>query len=105
MKHRVDRNGNVFVTLSRRNLLTLLHKLDKPGSARELMLFSPIYGALSVKAEEDAEHYADRTPGPMTEDTEAFIAARQAQQPATPEAPARVTHLPGVDLSDVPRVL
>lgn len=46
--------------LTRRNLTTLLAKLDDPLSARTL-----IDGAheIAVRAVEDAEHYADREPG------------------------------------------
>jgi hypothetical protein len=50
--------------LSRRNLTTLLEKLDDPNSARTLL--SPgLPGApmIAVRAVEDEEHYADRAPG------------------------------------------
>ena len=59
-----------IIILSRRNLLALLHKLDKPGSSRTLI--AP-HRAFVITVEEDAQHYANREAGPMTEDTEAFI--------------------------------
>lgn len=68
---RLDPDGSIV--LSRRNVLALLHKLDKVGSARTLI--SP-GGAFVLKVEDDAEHYGDRVPGVMTEDTEAFIRNR-----------------------------
>ena len=59
------------IVLSRRNLLALLHKLDKPGSARTLVAPG---GAFAITVEEDAEHYKGRVePGIMTDDTEEFI--------------------------------
>jgi len=46
--------------LTRRNLETLLEKLDDPHSVRTLI--DP-YGEIAVKAVENEEHYADRAPG------------------------------------------
>ena len=66
--------GSVKVTLSRRNLLTLLAKLDEPTSMRTLYRkFHDSSSFLVVQAEEDEEHYKDRTPGPVSEITEAVI--------------------------------
>jgi hypothetical protein len=66
----------VEVTLSRRNILTLLHKLDMPGSARTIVKEFPEQDYfLIVKAEDDDEHYQGRTPGFMHPDTEDFIEA------------------------------
>lgn len=48
------------IELSRRNLETLLAKLDDPISARTLI--SP-ERTIAVRAVEDEEHYADRAPG------------------------------------------
>lgn len=65
------------VTLSRKNLLAGLHKLDMPGSARTIISGDD---RLILKFETDAEHYADRPTGPagaMHPDTEKFIAAVQ----------------------------
>lgn len=46
--------------LTRRNLETLLEKLDDPHSAR--MLIDPD-GQIAVRAVENEEHYQDRDPG------------------------------------------
>jgi hypothetical protein len=77
----------VKVTLSRRNLLTLLHKLDMPGSARRIEN-NVVYvdGELNNEyilvlcCEDDEEHYADpdRLGGPagrMHPDSEAYVRA------------------------------
>ena len=54
---RIEHDGHLIV-LSRRNLLTLLEKLDghPPNSACTIMA-PPQYGVWAVKAEEDGEHY------------------------------------------------
>jgi hypothetical protein len=57
------------IILSKRNLLTLLHKLEMPGSA--CTIIKP--GGTVVIAEPDEVHYADRAPGRMHPDTEEFI--------------------------------
>ncbi len=75
--------GNTVV-LSRRNLETLLAKLDgnPPDSACTIMAPSE-YGRWAVKAEENDVHYAhpDREVGPehgrMHPDTEAALLERQ----------------------------
>ncbi len=79
------------VILSRRNLLTLLHKLDMPGSLRMFMngdcwvdgeQVEPGVETgrwlLVLRCEDDLEHYARRKdgPGPMHPDTEAFVTER-----------------------------
>lgn len=65
-----DQGGSpVEVVLSRRNLLSLLSKLDHDWSARTIF-----NGDIVVRAEEDDEHYGDRTPGQMHPATEADIA-------------------------------
>lgn len=86
----------VVVTLSRRNLLALLHKLDVPGSARQIEsnhsyedgILTPFDIAealggeippttLVLRVEDDDEHYANRpAPGPMRPSTESFIRER-----------------------------
>lgn len=48
--------------LTRRNLTTLLAKLDDPISAR--MIIDPD-NIIAVRAVEDSEHYSDRPPGIM----------------------------------------
>ena len=56
-----------MVTLSRRNLLTLLAKLEIPGSSRTIIKPDGTY----VIAEPDELHYQGRVPpGPMTPETE-----------------------------------
>ena len=60
----------IEVKLSRRNLLSLLHKLEMPGSHRTII--KP--GNILVMAECDEAHYAGReAPGPMIPETEAFV--------------------------------
>lgn len=67
-------DGVIQVVLSKRNLLTLLHKLDVPTSKREIV--KQTGGVfISVRAEDDNTHYKDATPGKMSTDTEAFIKA------------------------------
>ena len=64
----------VVVRLSRRNLKALLHKLDWEESERTLQRQEEPGGPiLTVIAEDDPEHYGDRTPGPMHPETEAAI--------------------------------
>lgn len=67
----------VRVVLSRRNLLSLLHKLDMEGSARTLVKHGcERHAVLVVQCEDDAEHYASRPeggPGPMHPLTEAYV--------------------------------
>lgn len=70
----IKQNGTIV--LSRRNLLALLHKLDKPGSAKTLIKRTE-NGLLVVQAEEDQDHYGDVSPGQMSSDTEKFIASMQ----------------------------
>lgn len=76
----VGGHRDVTVVLSRRNLLSMLHKLDFPGSARTIFSEGAgIDGTLILKAEDDDEHYnhpnreAKGYVGPMHPDTEAFI--------------------------------
>jgi hypothetical protein len=57
------------VLLSKRNLLTLLAKLEIPGS--NCTIIKP--GGIVVTAVPDEVAYADREPGPITEDTERII--------------------------------
>lgn len=79
------RRSNAYAytfTLSRRNLLTLLHKLDMPGSARTITnRYIYVDGVLVnaicvIKCENDFEHYGERgeAPGTMHIDSEEFIA-------------------------------
>lgn len=75
----VPARGQVaVVTLSRRNLLSLLHKLDMPGSARTLRSANCQQQGwvLEVRCEDDEEHYGARGfgPGEMHPETEDFLA-------------------------------
>lgn len=83
-------NREVRVTLSRRNLLSLLHKLDMPGSARRLEnndcwengAQCAYPGTLLVLCcEDDDEHYASRSgaPGKMHPDTEKFVQEKSSE--------------------------
>jgi hypothetical protein len=90
----LDGERRVEVILSRRNLLTLLHKLDMPGSMRQIEnndcyedgVQTPFYPGeeecsdlprttLVLRCEDDEEHYAKRPAGPglMHPATEAFV--------------------------------
>lgn len=75
---------HVVVTLSRRNLLALLHKLDMPNSSqaisnREIFVNGerPDYDDYTflIRSESDEEHYANREAGPgvMHPTTERFV--------------------------------
>lgn len=65
------RDNEIEVVVSRRNLRAGLHKLDMPGSARELQSTDGPPGALlRLRFEDDAEHYKTRAPGLMHPDTE-----------------------------------
>ena len=70
----------VVVTLSRRNLLTLLAKLDghPPNSACTIVLPGDEGPDLQVRAEDDDAHYQQRPepPGAMHPETESHLAAR-----------------------------
>lgn len=65
--------SGIEVTLSRRNILALLHKLDWEGSARTIQKESGNGMILTLVAEEDDEHYGDDLPGGMHTMTEQFI--------------------------------
>jgi len=89
-----DEGRRVEVTLSRRNLLALLHKLDLPGSTRQLEnkycyedgVETPLLPdpdtpdglpptTLVLRCEDDEEHYTNRSfgPGLMHPATEQFV--------------------------------
>ena len=61
MKLEMFDNG-ARVTLSKRNLQTLLNKLEREDSHRTLFRITEA-GNLVVVAEPDEKHYADRKPG------------------------------------------
>ena len=60
MKYLEGEGDYPIVELTRRNLKTLLAKLDDPASAK--MLIDPD-DRIAVRAVEDNDHYADRPPG------------------------------------------
>ena len=60
------------VTLSRRNLLTLLARLEQ-GKDPYIIKPRGALGFVSIAVESDAEHYKDRDPGPMSPETERVI--------------------------------
>lgn len=80
MKLRIDEQADgavAVVTLSRRNLLALLHKLEMPGSARTLTTGydCPEGWSLIVRSESDSEHYGARSepPGALHPESEIFV--------------------------------
>jgi hypothetical protein len=89
-----------LVTLSRRNLLALLHKLDMPGSARMLENTDvEIDGRYAegfhfvIHAEDDPEHYRARIepPGPLHPQTELFVSEQGgASSTCTPQLPGQI---------------
>jgi hypothetical protein len=66
----------MLVVLSRRNILSLLHKLEMEGSAQTIV--KP--GGIAITVEPDEVHYADRAdgPGPMHHETEQFVRDMEA---------------------------
>lgn len=64
--------GEVEITLSRRNILALLHKLDWDDSERTIQKFADGI-ILTVVAEDDNGHYGDGVAGVMHAETERFI--------------------------------
>lgn len=66
----------VEVTLSRRNLRTLLLKLDQPSSQKTLFKLCGDK-ALMLKAEEDDIHYKDEAPGEMHPREEAQLKKKE----------------------------
>lgn len=84
--------GVVLVTLSRRNVLTFLGGLEgrgektifQRGAFRHGRLLEDVI--LTVRAEPDELHYADRCPpGEMSSDTEAFITSYVPEEDASAE--------------------
>lgn len=80
MRVEVNDNGSLHVTLSRRNLLSLLAKLDghPPDSACTIVSPSFYDVKVLVSGEEDEVHYASAerlglAAGPMHPDTEAKL--------------------------------
>lgn len=79
------------VTLSRRNLLALLHKLEMPGSARTLTTdyACPEGWSLIVRSESDGEHYGSRSepPGPLHPASELFVHLTSGTEHESSEQP------------------
>lgn len=65
----VKGRGVIHLVLSRRNLLSLLVKLDQGDSARTLVKDFPS-ARVVITSEDDPTHYAETTPGPMSAQTE-----------------------------------
>lgn len=61
------------VTLSERNLLALLAKLQQESSFCELQIRDQQGRLLSVKAERDEDHYGERIPGPLSDETQEIL--------------------------------
>jgi len=90
-----DKQGNVtIVVLSRRNLLSLLAKLDGFPKNSRCTIVAPHsvghdkYNRVAVKAEENDPHYAYETrgtaknrPGDMREETELYIKDHMGPKP------------------------
>jgi len=62
------------ITLSRRNLLSMLHKLEMTGSGRAIIKPAGDTDEVMIHVATDEEVYADRLPGPMHPETEKFVA-------------------------------
>lgn len=71
---RIERvnDDNIRIVLSRRNLQSLLAKLDIEWSAKTIYQEDD-QGNIWVSAEENEIHYEDRTPGPMHPSTESAL--------------------------------
>lgn len=70
---KISRNsGSTVVTLSERNLLSLLVKLWQPDSYRTLTIRDEDQHLLIVQAEADETHY-DRDPGPISAESQILL--------------------------------
>jgi hypothetical protein len=76
MNVRIDPYGTIHVTLSRRNLKTLLLKLDEPASVRTLERLTEEGHFFIITSEEDDIHYGEREPGPMHPREEARLSGQ-----------------------------
>jgi hypothetical protein len=76
MESKINHNKRtISVSLSKRNLIALLTKLDHEHSGRTIYKETEDGYMLIVQAESDEEHYGDRTPGVMHPVTETDIQA------------------------------
>jgi hypothetical protein len=64
--------GTYGIELTRRNLETLLAKLDNPDSLRTLVFTGDHGQVIAVRAVENDEHYTERPAGLMAEDIPGF---------------------------------
>lgn len=92
---KVEVNGPyVTVSLSRRNVLSLLHKLDRDEeegqeATRTLMRVTENDHILTVVIEKDEQHYGERPAGEMGSDIEAKLAREEREQREHEDALAR----------------
>lgn len=72
----------VTITLSRRNLLALLQKVDLPPGESHCMLVRVCDSGqrVVVRAEPDDVHYTNRPPGAMRDDAEQFIERHETEK-------------------------
>lgn len=82
------------MSLSRRNVLSLLHKLDRNKeegmkAVRTLMREQDDGRFLTVVIEPDEDHYTDREAGEMRSDIEAKLAREEREQREHEDALAR----------------
>lgn len=76
----------VHVVLSKRNLLSLLAKLHQAGSLQSIFSLQDDQSILIVTGEDDAKHYAHRTPpGPVSPETEAILKEIAAHEEHLPD--------------------
>lgn len=80
MKANIIGFGVADITLSRRNLRTLLAKLDDhPADGEKSIARWDGVATVIVRAEEDEVHYAERPAGKMHPETESEIARQQRE--------------------------
>lgn len=105
MKTTVHADGHITLRVSRRNLLTLLAKLDgNPPDSACTILGPIVWPATTLIAEEDDVHYndadrvtvvGDNRPGEMHPVTEATLAATPLPGYRVAHADAGATHYVG----------
>lgn len=62
------------IILSRRNLLSLLHKLEMRDSARTIVKYDEDSNEpVTITVANDSDYYTDRPPGQMHPETEDFV--------------------------------
>lgn len=93
-RHVSEPYGEVIVTLSRRNVLSLLHKLERDDeegveAARTLMRMTEDNLLLTIVVEKDEQHYGERPPGEMGSDIETKLAREDRERREDEDALAR----------------